>query len=215
MLPFEDALIICDKLAKKFSITYKQMLNFTLGRHRCWKSIIAGFKEQFVDPKSENGGESFCRARMIRAGISIPLLQVEIPNPLHSLGKRIGSSFQNTRMIRPDYVWNVPSHVGDFTSIAAELDGKQKYINSNLLQQSHSSSTTDIILREKDRETALNLSGFKVVRFQFEEALANHGAIMIEKLRLAGVPFVDTWQKRKRQRLLARILGDKTLHKLQ
>ncbi|TCD53645.1 hypothetical protein EJ419_06620 [Alloscardovia theropitheci] len=215
MLPFEDALIICDKLAKKYSITYRMMLNFVKRNHGCWMASIACFKMQFIDEKSENGGESFCRARMIRAGFCKPILQKVIANPLLSINKGKDHTFQLSRTLRPDYLWSFRNSRSEFRHIVAELDGKSKYTDTTMLNNANAHSAQDVILKEKDRETALNLANYKIVRFRFSEASSRNGSDMIQKLMLAGVPRVSHWEQSKRQRLLACRLGDCTLHRLQ
>ncbi|TCD54003.1 hypothetical protein EJ419_06130 [Alloscardovia theropitheci] len=188
MLPFEDALIICDKLAKRYNITYNQIVQFTVKRSGCWKVRYAAFKQRFIDPQSENGGESFCRARMLRSGFTQPELQVELPNPLFKIKRPNRYDIQNSKTIRPDFLWKISDENATFKYIAAELDGKEKYSKPSLIVNSHSTSTQGVILKEKDRETALNLAGYKVIRFQFFEAAQSDGAAMSEKLLLAGVP---------------------------
>ncbi len=215
MLPFEEAIVICDAIAKKFGIKYRDILRFMLKRRGCWKADIAGYKQAFIDPKSENGGESFCRARMIRAGFRVPKLQVEMKKPLYALENKYGNNLKTTRTIRPDFMWKDERKKSSFKYIVGELDGHAKYTNQEMLRNQGARSTDDVILREKDRETALNLANIKVVRFTFAHALYDGGYQMIEKLKMAGVPMVNGWERKKRKRLLARFLGERTLHRLQ
>ncbi len=214
MLPFEDAIIMCDQIADMFDISYQDILQFGLLRRKCWKNEIAGFKAKFVDRKSENGGESFCRARMARAGLETPELQTVVDNPLRQLNRPHLPTLQNTRTIRPDFAWELHEKDSAFTHIAGELDGNKKYIDPKIHREMGVSSINDVISREKDRETALNLVGYKVVRFSFAEALYENGRVMIEKLIMAGVRLVKYWERMRRKRFLARFLGDKTLHRL-
>ncbi|WP_165496221.1 hypothetical protein [Alloscardovia theropitheci] len=220
-LPFEYALIVGDQIARKFNVSRQKILRFACKRRHCWKLSATLFKLGFIDAKSENGGESFCRGRIIRAGFVTPTLQKEIENPLFALHRHSSPTLQSTRIIRPDYVWTInhpkksssTTRTRQFQHIAAELDGKGKYFDRSVLASSHT-DTAAVIMREKDRETALSLKNFKLVRFQFSEAYELQGDALIEKLRLAGVPIVNRWEARRRERLLARYTGHKTLLRL-
>lgn len=220
-LPFEQALVICDQLASIFHLNLRAIRQAIRSRRHCWKVSTSRFSAQFVDGKSDNGGESFCRARMISAGFSVPKLQPEIRNPLSLLRQNHSVTLQRTETIRPDYVWKIPrirSHNKQsrqaFTWIAAELDGKEKYLAPRMLESIGASNIQDVILREKDRETALALAGFKIVRFQFQEAAFNGGASMIAKLRLAGVPEVPLKEKRRRRKYLVHSFADSRLRRM-
>ena len=214
MLPFEDAIIICDKLAKIYHITYRDILEFGLKRRGCWKAEIALFKAKFINRKSENGGESFCRARMVRAGLETPILQVEVMNPLCNISRATGPTFQRTRTIRPDFVWEISDSDSEMKYIAAELDGAQKYTNAEFFASTNAQSAHDVFLREKDRENALVLQGFRIVRFQFAEALYDSGRDMVNKLIKFGVRMVSKRERTRRTRLLARFIGEPTLMRL-
>ena len=217
MLPFEQALEIGDFLVREYGITKKQLLNFFSKRHRCWKALNARFKSLFIDEKSENGGESFCRARILREGFVQPILQKSIPNPLFKLARDYLPSTQNTRTLRPDFMWEIPQKNQDsgFKHIVAELDGEKKYRNRAMLQETGAKDAVDVVLREKDRETALQFAKYMVVRFRFHEAYQNDGKVMLEKLHLAGVPMVNPRERTRRARLMARFLGDPTLHRFE
>ncbi|MFD0704723.1 hypothetical protein ACFQY8_03025 [Alloscardovia venturai] len=215
-LPIEYALIVADQLAHSFGITSKKAVAYARQQHRCWKSSTAIYVLQFLDARSENGGESFSRARMLQAGFARPLLQVEIPNPLRRLDYRHEKNFQRTRTIRPDFLWKIKairahsdSHYN--SQIIAELDGREKYLNPHMNKYS---TPADVILREKDRETALALAGFTIIRFQFSEVEKNGGDSMIGKLKLGGVPHVGKWEMRRRQRFLISDITHKRHHQL-
>ncbi|WP_018142802.1 hypothetical protein [Alloscardovia criceti] len=218
MLPFDQALIVCDALSRIYKISYIQIRNFVIKRQRCWKARVAQFKAKFIDSSSENGGESLCRAIMIRGGFELPKLQSVINNPLFRMKRTKAATLQSTRVIRPDFVWklkNIGKSKKNFKYIAAELDGRDKYVNPQMLAQQGNRDLMEVALREKDRETALNLCGYKVIRFQFAEAVRNGGNAMLSKLKLAGVPMVSKFEQSRRKRLLAMRLGDVTLHSLE
>lgn len=234
-LPFEYALIICDNIARNFNISSRQFQSFIRQRRHCWKVKVPRFCSRFIDKASENGGESFCRARMIRAGFETPKIQVEIQNPLRNLIRRKQSpTFQETQTIRPDFLWRIPGTsrivknqftsmkarhqfqvVQRFTHVVAELDGFAKYISPDILASIGAHNAQEVIIREKDRETALALLGYKVVRFQFSEALARDGEALATKLRLAGVPEASMREKYWRERLLAKTIGERILRRFE
>ena len=211
-LPFEDALKICDSLAKIYGLSNEQICEFIHIRKNCWKNFATRYKMQFVDEKSENGGESFCRGRMIRGGFVAPQLQKIIANPFYRNGKA-----RSARTVRADYYWEI-LHVGQKSNepkrIVAELDGRAKYVDEEMLRNTYSRDAIDAIIREKDRETVLSVLGYVIVRFGFSEAYYNNGREMLKKLRTAGVPMVGDKERKRRKRLLARWIGERTLMRL-
>lgn len=212
--PFKIAMEICDYLARVFHITRDMMQRFLLQRRRCWRAKYVAFIFGFIDAKSENGGESFCRAAMIEEGFEQPILQYKLQNPLYN-PRRKSSTLQNTRTIRPDFVWlNVPSPTTPFPHIAAELDGKQKYYDAAMLGNLGVKDVDEVLQRQRDREQALSLLGFYVTRFQFSEASSDNGWSLKNKLLRAGVPLASKTAREKRQKWLARTLGAATLMRL-
>ncbi|TCD54917.1 hypothetical protein EJ419_00540 [Alloscardovia theropitheci] len=210
-LPFEDALKICDRLAAIYHITYHDLVEFIFLRHGCWFNIPTLFKMKFVDRRSDNGGESFCRGRMIRGGLQAPIVQKEFKNCLLRLPADAGATLQRTDTIRPDFAWGVSSSDGGFRYIAAELDGRAKYVNRAMISQVGATDSIDVLMREKDRENIFAFLGIPVVRFQFREAYMNNGENMLMKLRMIGVPEASEGEKQNRRGLLADCLGHPTL----
>lgn len=125
---------------------------------------------QWVDGKSENGGESIARAVMIELGFTVPELQREVADPM-----------EPQKMKRVDYYWLLP----DGTEVMAELDGKRKYKGAN-------GGTEDVetaIQRFSDerlRESHLNLTRALVVRFSFAQVTDED--YMRRLLTCAGIP---------------------------
>ncbi len=213
-LPFEDALKICDKLAKIYHISYRDMVEFIRLRAGCWKNIATLFKLKFVDGKSENGGESFCRGRMIRGGFTMPILQKDLENVLCKFGINDEDALQQTGTIRPDFMWEITTKSGETGFVAAELDGREKYENPQMLANVGAQDTTDIIIREHERENILTILGIRVIRFSFAEAAKDAGARLIRKLKSVHVPMVDRAEQKRRKRMLATRLGEWSLMRL-
>ncbi len=151
---------------------------------------------------------------MVRAELETPILQVEVMNPLCNISRATGPTFQRTRTIRPDFVWEISDSDSEMKYIAAELDGAQKYTNAEFFASTNAQSAHDVFLREKDRENALVLQGFRIVRFQFAEALYDSGRDMVNKLIKFGVRMVSKRERTRRTRLLARFIGEPTLMRL-
>lgn len=108
---------------------------------------------RYADPRAESGGESVARAVMIEQGFAVPSLQVSLPDPVSP-----------RHSFRPDYLWTLPSG----KQVAGELDGSQKYTDPAM---THGHDVTDVLLRERRRESRINALGIPVVRFTFAEVL--------------------------------------------
>lgn len=109
-----------------------------------------------ADPAAENPGESWCRAQIIEAGLTIPRLQ-------HEFHDENGSFIART-----DFDWD--------GLLVGEFDGKIKY-------QKHlrpGENVTDAVVREKNREDALRRRGVIVVRFTWDDL--RNGAVA-DKIR--------------------------------
>ncbi|TCD54717.1 hypothetical protein EJ419_01940 [Alloscardovia theropitheci] len=215
MLPFRFALMIADYLAKLFHLTRRDINRFLYKRKKCWKIKYATFVLGFVNPRSENGGESFSRARIIEGGFRVPMIQKILRNPFYDPNRK-SSTLQNTRTLRPDFLWeNASSSKTNFPHIVAELDGQKKYVDKKMLAHVGAHDVHDVLMRQKDRESALMSLGYFVVRFQFSEAKEAGGRALWAKLRLAGVPLASPLQLWKRKNWLARNLSSRTLMRLE
>lgn len=196
-LSFEFALAICDGLARIHRITQDGIQKFLETKTGCRGLTYARYMLSFVRTDSDNGGESFARARMILAGFEIPHLQVTMQNPFYNPARGQSATIQNTKTLRVDFCWDVPKKDGTSTRIVAELDGRSKYTDSGILDH------IDTLLKERDREGALSVMDIRIVRFQFSEASENGGASMAMKLKCAGVPMVpESEQMMRRQWLI-------------
>ncbi len=229
MLTFEHALIVCNELCRKFRILHDEFLQFLTRRAHCWKSEYARFKAEFVNSRVENGGESFCLARIIREGFAVPELQKIVRNPYFNLPREWSPDAQMTETIRPDMAWmdihrsSSASVVTDtsrafsniFPHIALELDGNAKYSDPTMLAKSGARNSEDIHFRERERHSALNSLGFNVVHVSFREVNEFGGQVLFSKLDKAGVPRVSARRRNLLQRLLAKSMASPTLHRFE
>ena len=168
-LHFPVALAICDAAMRLYGLAADALLAF-IDEHAGYKGIEqARLVAAHADPRSENGGESIARAWMLTWGYETPELQYEIVDPV------------SHRLWRTDFKWTG----ADGTTIIGELDGREKYVNPDMIK---GADTIDTILAEKGREGDLRLLGNTVfVRFTFNEVI-HAPALVRRRLDLAGVP---------------------------
>lgn len=103
----------------------------------------------YADARAESGGESIARAAMIEEGFSLPMLQVEIPDPLSSTPHRV------------DFLWTL----ADGRWVLGEFDGREKYRNPRMTR---GKDAVDVLADERLRESHLTLGG-SVVRFSWQD----------------------------------------------
>lgn len=104
----------------------------------------------WADPRSENGGESIARARMLQLGYACPELQVEVPRPAGG-----------GRPFRADFCWVR----ADGLVILGELDGTDKYLVDEMTR----GRTLDEVLSDESvRGSRITLYDVSVMRFRFE-----------------------------------------------
>lgn len=169
MLPFPQALAICDAAMRLHGLRRDELEAF-IGRRAGSKGIAAArLVAAHADGRSENGGESIVRARLIQWGYAVPLLQQWITDPVTG------------RRYRVDFLWILPN--GEM--IVLELDGREKYTNPAMLGDG---DVVDALLAEKERESNMRLRGnIRFVRASFMEF--EHDQLLVRrKLDLAGVP---------------------------
>lgn len=169
MCEFPDGLAICDAALRKHLLTKDDLIAFCERNKRCAGIQQARSVIGFADGRSENGGESKARGHFIEWGFESPELQAWFRNPVTNASARV------------DFLWRLP----DGRMIIGELDGREKYINPEMIQ---GQDVVDTVLRERERETNLGLSGnVVIVRFTYME-LIKHPQNVRQKLKLAGVP---------------------------
>lgn len=103
----------------------------------------------WADPRSENGGESIARGRMLSLGYVCPELQVEVP--------RVAGE---GRPYRADFCW-VRS---DGLVILGELDGDGKYVEEELMG---GRSLGEVLSDENIRGSRFTLYDVSLMRFRF------------------------------------------------
>jgi hypothetical protein len=97
----------------------------------------------FADPRSESVGESVSRVRIVRAGLPLPDLQVNLYDD------------HGVWLARSDFAWREQRVIGEF-------DGRVKYRGSV-------EEVADTVMREKSREQAIRDAGWWVVRWSWHD----------------------------------------------
>lgn len=149
MLDFENAMIVCCTGLRKGNLTKTQLQEFVGNKRKIGGIIRARYVAEHAEPACENGGEVAALAAMLELGFAQPQAQVTYVSPLDG------------RNIRADFSWERD----DGSIVVGELDGRQKYVDPSMTV---GGDTVDVILREKDRESELNMLKINVVRFQME-----------------------------------------------
>lgn len=152
-MPFVDALGIADCWLRGTGLTCGDLAR-RVERHGAGRRGVQQARQTAAraDGRAENGGESFCRARMIELGYRTPRLQVEIPDPI-----------EPWEVKRVDFLWD--KHDG--TRIVGELDGLVKYTDRALMNGLDSER---VRARERLRESRLAVPGVSVMRFSIGDA---------------------------------------------
>lgn len=104
----------------------------------------------WADPRSENGGESIARGRMLALGYARPELQVEVPRPADG-----GAPY------RADFCWVR----ADGLVILGELDGTDKYVCEEMTR---GRTLDEVLSDERARGSRITLYDVSVLRFRFD-----------------------------------------------
>ncbi|KAB5603490.1 hypothetical protein EHS19_10380 [Bifidobacterium jacchi] len=167
-MPFANALAIYDSALRSGSVTVDDIATEALLSNRDESPVRLLL--QHADPKSENGGESLSRGKIIDCGFATPQLQIEFPNP------------DNPDMpYRVDFCWRL--HDGRI--IAAEYDGMAKYADVSNANRASLQAKLDY---ERRRERHLRERGVMVVHLFYEDVI--NTARLEAKLLAVGVPKV-------------------------
>ena len=143
------------------------------------------------DPRSENGGESIARGRMLLLGYARPELQVEVPRVV-----------EEGRPYRADFCWVR----ADGLVILGELDGRGKYVERELMG---GRGIDEVLSDENIRGSRFSLYDVSLMRFRFgvTERPAEFAALLDEygvpkrgsSLALPeGTPMVPDWDALRR-----------------
>lgn len=166
--PFADALAVADGLLRTFDID-RDVLKFIVEELSGSKhgAAIARRAAAFADGRAESGGESIARAVMIEAGMPPSDIQPALSDPV-----------EPWREVRPDFLFLLK----DGSTALGELDGLDKYDDPELTQ---GRSTTEVLARERRRESHLTLLGMPVVRFSMHDVLTSGRLVYL--LSVGGV----------------------------
>ncbi|WEV67813.1 hypothetical protein OZX72_02120 [Bifidobacterium sp. ESL0769] len=135
----------------------------------------------YADAKSENGGESLCRAVMLEQGFATPELQREF-----NISDAYGSHTYRVDMAYPRY---------DGSIVAVEFDGLDKYVDPAMTRKR---DIRQVVHEEKERERNLLSSTpiTQIVRLDYPEVMQRDP--LVRKLTEAGVPRTYEWQNTNR-----------------
>lgn len=152
-LPFADGLGVADSWARRTGMGRDALAERVGQAGRRRRSLDrARLAASYVDARSENGGESFSRGRMIELGYVVPDLQVDFIDPL-----------EPWHVHRVDYLWRL---VGG-SLIVGELDGGVKYNDPAFMG---GLSSEEVRAKERQRESRLAMPGVSVMRFSLNDA---------------------------------------------
>jgi len=121
----------------------------------------------FADARSESGGESIMRARLLQFGYKLPDLQVVVKNTFEGI------------TYRGDVGWKL----ADDTWLLGELDGKDKYVNPIY---TGGLDVVDLMRKECLRESRVSADGTRVMRLSFADVMNDDSFTYL--LDLYGVP---------------------------
>lgn len=149
---FEDSLAIADGCLRvaRADASYLRREVERLA-HGCKGVEKARHVARWADRRAESGGESIARAVMIRAGIPPTDIQREFDDPL-----------EPRNSYRADFVFELI----DGKTVLGEFDGRAKYEDEQLRG---GSSTIDVLLKERQRESRLTLMDVRIVRFNWSD----------------------------------------------
>jgi hypothetical protein len=162
---FRQTLPIVDAALRRRIVSKNEILAVCDTMEKDTSSVLRSL--HYADGRSENGGESLCRAIIIESGFAIPRLQEEFID-------------SRNRRYRVDFSW----HLADGRIIVLEFVGTAKYVDS---QMTNSHTTERVVFEERQRESALFAAGVThLVRVNYLEV--SNEVNLIRKLEDAGVP---------------------------
>lgn len=161
-LPFDQALPIVDS-ALRNGLTVN-MIQECVGDHAHMNRLL-----EYGDALSENGGESWVRAKIIAMGFARPELQVEFTNP--------DPPYQRYRV---DFLWRI--HDGRI--VVLEFDGIRKYSDPAMTK---GRTVRQVVEQQIERDHVLRQAGVTEIVHCFLDEVTEH---LFERLRAAGVPWM-------------------------
>ncbi|WP_291527466.1 hypothetical protein [Bifidobacterium sp. UBA744] len=165
-LSFEQSLPIVDaalrKGMSKESLT--ERLSSTAPRNEHLSRLL-----RYADGASENGGESWVRAKILAMGFAKPELQVEFVSPRN-----------HRQRYRVDFLWRLY----DGRIIVLEFDGTRKYVDPDM---TNGRTIRQVVERQIQRDRELRQAGVTTIVHCFIDEVSTQ---LFEKLTSAGVPWV-------------------------
>lgn len=166
LYPFAESLPILDFIFKENSFEQFEIVD---AAQQAGVSKI-GFEvfNKYINSKSDNGGESFCRGVLLELGFKAPVLQHPFTDP------------QTGKEYFTDFSWRSENK----ELIIVEFDGMGKYFDEEKTKQR---TMEEIVKNQEERTRALYRAGVgKVLRIKYTD-LFNRVALY-EDLLSAGVP---------------------------
>lgn len=146
-LRLTESLVIADSYLARARKDSSYLVGLLRQRRTGCRGIDQAIRSaSYADSRSESGGESFARARIIELGYEVPDLQVEFHDQLTGT------------KIRCDFLWHLPSGA----KVAEEFDGIAKYIEPDMAQ---GREAAEILVQQNMRDTRLQLHVDRVVHF--------------------------------------------------
>ena len=166
---FRYALGYVDGLAREYGVEREELRAYAQANCRGLHGIARAFEVfEYMDGRSDNGGESEARAAMILAGVATPELQVEITRP------------GNAGYYLADYGWQMPN--GSW--MLAELHGLGKFESDIQSDSEHAAAKT--YRAALIRDANLHAMGHNIIHFKLSDTydVEAFGAMM----RGYGIP---------------------------
>ena len=126
----------------------------------------------FAEPRSESGGESYVRARIIHLGYTAPEVQVPFSDPM-----------QAGKTYRVDLIWRLR----DGSTVGCEVDGFQKYENPGSMG---GRSLPKVVVGERQRESRLTIPLDRMMRITPKQAQSDW--YLDALLRQYGIPRAES-----------------------
>lgn len=169
---FEDALAIADSACRIRNLASWEICDIidAMASKYLGGLSVARFAASKADGRSESGGESIARAKMIKLGYMLPDLQVKIPDPI-----------DEDNEYRADFFWKLP----DGGLLVGELDGHEKYVNPEMTD---GKTVEEVLIDERRRESHVNAHRIPVMRFSYADIVSE--ARFSRIMDAFGVPLV-------------------------
>ena len=165
-LPFDKALPLFDSALRKGLVSREEIVAAAPTRRGCSEGLLRLVR--CADPLSENGGESWLRARILDDRFVVPQLQREFVDPLTGARYRV------------DFSWNLPNGA----IVVLEYDGTEKYVGPKMTGRR---DIRAVVHAERRREEGLrNANVTAILRVDYDEVM--RWQPVRRRLLEAGIP---------------------------